>query len=190
MTTPIAFHLPERVLLGGRYPEESNSKNNVCQGINVTKEKDNRAGDLGWVAAKAGLIGPLVDNVINKIYNKSDAEQEIRMSQQLPVVMSDHEIDLGYAQKDDEEAGKNAEIGGEVGHPPQKQVFGHPDDTRRGQDDKGNFLACPEESPVPELPEYKDPFQQGIGIGDTGVGNMSEIGKIDADYFSYEPGQE
>jgi hypothetical protein len=34
---PDAFLLPERVLLGGRYPEESDSKNNVCQGINVTE---------------------------------------------------------------------------------------------------------------------------------------------------------
>ena len=184
-----AFLLPEFKLPGGRYSKESNGKNNVYQGINVAEQKDNSLGDLGG-AARTGLICPFIYNVIGKIYNKSDADQEIRMAQQLPVVMSDHEIDLGDAQKDDEEAGKNAEIGGEVGHPPQKKVFGQPDDTRCSQDDKGDFLACPEESPVPELPEYKDPFQEGIRIGDTGVGNMSEIGKVDADYFRYEPRQE
>ena len=38
-------HLPKCELLGVRYPQESNSKNNVCQGINVTEKVDNRICD-------------------------------------------------------------------------------------------------------------------------------------------------
>jgi hypothetical protein len=104
-----AFLLPEFKLPGGRYSKESNGKNNVYQGINVAEQKDNSLGDLGG-AARTGLICPFIYNVIGKIYNKSDADQEIRMAQQSAVVVGNHEIDLVHAEKDDDETGENAEI--------------------------------------------------------------------------------
>jgi len=180
--------LPEFELLWGRYPQESNCKNNVCQGINVAEQKDNSTGDLGGVVAKARLVRPFIDYIVNKIYDKSNADQEFRMAEQITAIVGDHEIDLGYAEEDDIQARKNAEIGGEVSHLAEDQVFGHPDDTRGQEYDPGDSLIGPEEPPDPELPENKDPFQKGIGIGDPGIAGV-EVSQIITDGFADQSGQ-
>jgi hypothetical protein len=185
------FPLPELELLGGRYPQESNSKNNVCQGINVTKKRYNPGGDVG-LARGTGLISPLIDNIIYKIYNKSNTDQELRMTQQVAVIMGDHEIDLVHAKQDNIKTGENTEIRGEISHLAEDQVFSHPDDTGRRKDSIGNFLTHPEKAPDPELPEDKDPFEKGVGIGDTGIADlplMKVINKVIADGFSHQPRQ-
>jgi hypothetical protein len=184
---PPAFLSPEFELFGGRYPQESDSKNSVCQGINVTKQKDNGAGDLGWVAPQTGLIRPLVDNVIYKIYNKSDTDQEIRAARQIKVFMGDHEIDLVDAEKDNIQTGKNAKVRREIIHTSEYQIFSHPDDTREGKYGVGYFFSHPEETPDKELPKNEDPFQQGIDIGDIRVACLSVISKIDADHLGSQP---
>jgi len=110
------------------------------------------------------------------------------MAQQFPVVMGDHEIDLVHAEEDDKKAGENAEIRGEISHLTKDQVLGYPDDTGCEKDGIGNFLSDPEESPDPELPENKDPFQQGIGIDDIGIADLV-VNKINADRFGHQAGQ-
>ena len=131
---------------------------------------DNRDSDLGF-AGTAGLKCPFVDYIIYKIYNKSDTDQEIRMAKEFPVIVSDHEIDLVNAEEDDIEGGENSEIGWEVDHFSEDQVFSYPYDA--GGEEYGITQQLPgsEEPPYPELPEYEDPFEQGIGIGDYGVAN-------------------
>jgi hypothetical protein len=126
LTVGSSLILPQGKLFGRWYPQESNSKNNVCQGINVTEQKDNSGSYVGG-AVYTGLVSPLIDNIIYKIYNKSDADQEIRMTQQFPVIVGDHEIDLVHAEQHDIEAGKNAEIRGKIIHLAEDQVFGDPD---------------------------------------------------------------
>jgi hypothetical protein len=47
---------------------------------------------------------------------------------------------------------------------------------------------APEEPPDPELPENKDPFQQSIRIGDTGVADLV-AGLIVANRLGQQPNQ-
>jgi hypothetical protein len=194
MTTPAFLccgrrdHLPERKLLGGGYPQESNSKSNVCQGINVTKEQYNIGSDLGG-AGYAGLISPFINNIICKIYNKSYTDQEFRTAQEFPVFVCDHKIDLVHAEKNDIKAGENPEIRGEIIHLAEDQVFRNPNQAGNGKYGENDFFTHPEEAPVPELPENEDPFQEGVGIINDGI-VLCGPGQISRDYFGCKPNQE
>ena len=95
------FHSPKLELLGCRYSQESNRKNNVCQGINVTEQIDNIGTDGSFAGVRRLEIGPFVNDVVYEIDNKSNADQEIRMTQQITVIVGDHEIDLVNAEKHD-----------------------------------------------------------------------------------------
>jgi hypothetical protein len=161
-------HLPERELLGGRYPQESHSKNNVCQGINVTEKGYYPSSYIGFTRG-TGLVGPFIDNIIYKIYNKSNADQEFRVTQQPAIVVGDHEIDLVDAEQDDKCTVYDTEIRREIAHFAEDQILGHPDGTGDRQDQVSQILSCPKEPPNVKLPENQDPFQEGIGIGDAGV---------------------
>jgi hypothetical protein len=170
-------HLPERELLGGRYPQESQSKNNVCQGINVTEKGYYPSSYIGFTRG-TGLVGPFIDNIIYKIYNKSNADQEFRVTQQPAIVMGDHEIDLVDAEQDDKRATYNPEIRAEIDHPAEDEIFGYPNGAGDRQDQVGQVFPGPEEPPNAELPENQDPFQKGIRIGDAGIADLPVIDEV------------
>ena len=96
------------------------------------------------------------------------------MTKQFAVVMSDHIIDLIYAQQDDDKAGENAEIGGEVIYTAEKKVFGDPDKAGHGEDGGGEWLLRSKKAPDPELPEDQDPFEKGVGVCDRRVAGVGE----------------
>src|SRR5689334_17506587 len=93
---------PQGELLRDGYQQESNSKNNVCQRINIGEGGNYGIRYPGFVV-QAHLVSPFIDDLIYKKYNKPDTEQEIRSSRQLAVVMRDHEIDLVDAEQYHEE---------------------------------------------------------------------------------------
>lgn len=110
------------------------------------------------------------------------------MTQQIPVVMGDHKIDLIDAEHDNKKGIEKAEIGRKIIPMTQDQVFGYPDGARQEQQGIGNVLPCPEESPDPELPEDKDPFQERIDIYHICVTGLLDFDQIAAYQLCGKPG--
>jgi len=102
--------------------------------------------------------------------------------------MGDHKIDLIDAEQDDKKGIEKAEIGGEISSAAQDQVFDYPDGTGQRQQDIGQRLPCPEESPDPELPEDKDPFQKRIDIHNARVTGSFDMDHIAADQLCGKSG--
>jgi hypothetical protein len=92
--------------------------------------------------------------------------------------MGDHEIDLVDTEQDDAEGGENAEIWREVDHFSDEQVFGYPDNTGGKKNDITDHWTGPKESPHAELPENKEPFQEGVGVGYICVTGLPVIDKV------------
>jgi hypothetical protein len=111
------------------------------------------------------------------------------MAQQFSVFVCDHEIDLIHAEKNDIKASENPEIRGEIIHLAEDQVFGNPNQAGNGKYGINDFLSHPKETPVPELPENEDPFQEGVGIINDGI-VLCGLGQISRDYFGRKPNQE
>jgi hypothetical protein len=111
------------------------------------------------------------------------------MAEQSAVVVSDHEIDLVDAEKDDDETGKDPEIRREVDHAAEDKVLGDPDHT--GEEEYGITDPFPrsEESPHPKLPENKQPLQQSIRIGDSCIAGLAGPNEVITDRFSRQPGK-
>jgi hypothetical protein len=178
--------LPQGKFFRGWYLQEGDGKNNVCQGINVTKQKYYRCSNVRC-AIQAGLISPLIDDIVNKIYNKSDANEKVRMTQQIPVIMGYHEIDLIDTKQDKEKGIEKPEIGGKVIPMSQDQVFRYPDRAGQKQQGIGDVFmgpdGPPERSPNLELPEDQDPFQECIDIADMGIAGFKLESDILANQF-------
>jgi hypothetical protein len=123
----IAFlaRFAQRELYRSRYQKKGNSKNNVCQRVYIGYEKYNLTGDIRF-AVHAELKSPSVDDHIQKIDNKSDADQEGWIAEEIAVVIGDHVVDLVYAEEYDQEEVEKAEIGTEFRDLPKNQVFHAP----------------------------------------------------------------
>ena len=117
--------LPQCKCRRRRYLYHSNGKNNICQGINVTEEQYYRCRNV-CSPEQACLVRPFIDDLIYKKDNKPNANKEFRMTQQITIVMSDHEIDLVDAEQDNKERIQKPEIGRKITEMAEDQVFCHP----------------------------------------------------------------
>ena len=117
--------LPQCKCRRRRYLYHSNGKNNICQGINITEEQYYRCRNV-CSPEQARLVRPFIDDLIYKKDNKSNANKEFRMTQQIAIVMSDHEIDLVDAEQDNKERIQKPEIGRKITEMAEDQIFCHP----------------------------------------------------------------
>lgn len=181
--------LPKGEFLRGRYLQQGNSKNNICQGINIAVQHYYLGRDLHR-PEKAALVGPLIDDLVYKVDNKSDADEKSGMTQQITIVMRDHEIDLIHTKKNDEKGIKKTEVGGEFANMMRGQVFREPDRTGDRHQDVEEIFPEPGSAPNLKLPDNQDPFSQNIDIADYGIAGMFNMSEVAINQFRDDAGHD
>ena len=109
----------------GGYQQESNRKNNICKAINIPERYYYSTRNVR-LPKKTCLISPFVKNFIYKKDNESDTDEKVGTTQQIAIVVSDHEIDLVDTEQDYKKRIKEPEIGREFADMAQDQVFRYP----------------------------------------------------------------
>ena len=118
----------EGELLGSGYPEQCNGKNNICKGIYIAMKHYYKTGSF-CSALQTGLISPIKDDIIDKVDDKCDTDQEGGIAKNVAIVMRDHEID-GIDTKDHyQKAIQHLVIRREIKDLPKNEVLDHPGET-------------------------------------------------------------
>lgn len=117
--------LIEREFLPGGYQQEGNRKNNICKCIKIPEQHYYIARNAR-LPEKTCLIGPFVKNFIYKKDNESDTDEKVGTTQQVAIVMSDHEIDLIDAEQDDKKGVEETKVGRKTCDIAQNEIFVDP----------------------------------------------------------------
>ena len=125
--------LIEGKFLPGGYQQESNRKNNICKRINIPEQHYYVQGDLR-LAEKTCLVGPFIQDLINKKNNKSDADEKIRAPEEVAVLVRDHKVDLIDTAQYGKKGIKETEVRGKRRDITQNEVFIDPGQNKHDQD--------------------------------------------------------
>jgi hypothetical protein len=136
---------------------------------------------------KTGLVSPFINDLIDKIDNKSDADKKIRTLQEITIIMSDHEVDLVDAEQHDEKGVKKTKIRGKIPDMIKNKVFNHPYQGREDQKGIEDLFSRSQQPPYMELPGNDQPFDQRIGITGCCIGNMCYSDEITVHQFGDDP---
>jgi hypothetical protein len=153
------FHLP-------RHQQERGCIDGIADGIDIGHQGGyGKSGKTG-IPKRTQRRSPIVNDHIQEIDDKPDADQETGIPEKIPVLMRDHEIDLIDAQHDDQEIVQEAEVWTEPDDPSKNQVIGGPAKGCEKQEPQKKPAPVFKEAPSVELKRDQGPFQEGINIYD------------------------
>jgi hypothetical protein len=104
------------------------------------------------------LVSPLINNLVNEIYNESNTNYKYRISEKVFMVISNHEIDFGYTHQHDQERIRYPEIRAEFYNLPENKIFNCPEQDRDSKERVKILFLFIQKTPLMKLIRYKYPF--------------------------------